>query len=267
MKRQYRAELAPWIVLLAVLTLAAPPLLAQEATGDTATETPSPTVTTGDQPVEQEIVEIRHADPSEIRRVLLVFPLHVPSHESLGLITLRGARADLDAAVAVARRLDVPRAQSPSDEVVAHVLRGSRAGGAGGEGGARGEVTPGLTDVAEQLRNVFGFRRVELLDTLVVRAADRAAGQVKGFLSRDGSPVGYRFGFNRLDLLAQQAAEGDRQVRLNGLVFETDSAGGDVRLVTDLEVREGQKAVVGKAASGREQSESLIVVVEIRVLD
>jgi hypothetical protein len=166
--------------------------------------------------------------------------------------------------VAVARRLDVPRAQSPSVEVVAHVLRGSRAGGAGAEGG---EVTPGLTDVAEQLRNVFGFRRVELLDTLVVRAADRAAGQVKGFLSRDGSPVGYRFGFNRLDLLAQQAAEGDRQVRLNGLVFETDSAGGDVRLVTDLEVREGQKAVVGKAASGREQSESLIVVVEIRVLD
>lgn len=261
MKRPYRAEFAPWIVLLAVLTLFAPPLLAQEATEETEIEEVGPAVGVAGQPVEQEIVEIRHADPSEIARVLHVFPLQVRAHESLGLITLKGVRADLDAAAAVARNLDVPRQKSPSVEVVAHVLRGSRAGDEGGE------VTPALADVAEQLRNVFGFRRVDLLDSLVVRAADRAAGQVKGSLSRDGSPVGYRFGFNRLDLLDHEGADGGRQARLNGLVFETDSAGGDVRLVTDLEVREGQKAVVGKAASGREQNESLIVVVEIRVLD
>jgi hypothetical protein len=261
MKRQYRVEFAPWIVLLAVLTLAAPPLLAQEATEDAEAEAAVPTMTTAGQPADQEIVEIHHADPAEIARVLHVFPLHVMAHEALGLITLRGARADLDAAVAVARRLDVPREQSPSVEVVAHVLHGSRGGAEGGE------VPPGLTDVADQLRNVFGFRRVELLDSLVVRTADRAAGQVAGFLTRGGTAVGYRFGFNRLELLAQPSPDGDRQARLRGLVFETNSAGGDVRLVTDLEIREGQQAVVGKASSGGEQNESLIVVVEIRVLE
>lgn len=260
MKKPFRVEVILSLLVALTLTLAAPPLAAQEGSEEAGTEEADLAASQAG-PVEQEIVEIEHADPSEIRRVLHVFPLQVTSHESLGLITLRGARADLDAAVAVARRLDVPRERSPSVEVVAHVLHGSRAGA------DRGEVPPALADVAEQLRNVFGFRRVDLLDSLVVRAADRAAGEVRGSLSRDGTAVGYRFGFNRLELVAQPAADGDRRARLRGLVFETDSAGGDVRLVTDLEVREGQQAVVGKAASGRETNESLIVVVEVRVLE
>lgn len=212
--------------------------------------------------IEQEIVEIEHADPAQLANVLNVFPIQVQAHPELGLLTLRGTRADLDAAVAAARRLDVPRERSPSVEVVAHVLRASRAGGSGGE------VPAALADVAEQLRDLFGFRDVRLLESLVVRAADRAAGQVKGHFAAGagGDAVGYRFGFNRLGLLSESSGDGERRVRLDGLVFETVGP-GDVRLVTDLEVREGQQAVVGKASSGRESDESLIVVVEVRVVD
>lgn len=259
--KPHRAEYASVLLAALALTLVTTPAAAQEDPEDVRTEAASFPATADAPDIEQEIVEIEHVDPSEIRRVLQVFPLHVTSHESLGLITLRGARGDLDAAVEVARRLDVPRERSPSVEVVAHVLHGSRIGA------DRGEVPTALADVADQLRNVFGFRRVDLLDSLLVRASDRAAGQVKGFLAQDAEPVGYRFGFNRLELLSEAGSGAERQVRLDGLVFETDSAGGDVRLVTDLEVREGQQAVVGKAASGREANESLIVVVEVRVVD
>lgn len=255
--KPYLAEPTPSfrIVALAALLFTLPlagPLSAQDEAG-----VPSA------PPVEQEIVEIEHADPGQLANVLNVFPIRVQAHPELGLLTLKGSRADLDAAVAAARRLDVPRERSPSVEVVAHVLQASRSGGSGGE------VPAALADVAGQLRDLFGFRDVRLLDSLVVRAADRAAGQVVGHFAggTDGPSVGYRFGFNRLGLLAASSADAGRSVRLDGLIFETDGPGGDVRLVTDLEVREGQQAVVGKASSGRETDESLIVVVEVRVVD
>lgn len=253
--KPYRVEPTPSFrsVALAALLFTLPlagPLSAQDEA-----EVPSA------PPVEQEIVEIEHADPGQLANVLNVFPIRVQAHPELGLLTLKGSRADLDAAVAAARRLDVPRERSPSVEVVAHVLQATRSGGSGGE------VPAALADVAGQLRDLFGFRDVRLLDSLVVRAADRAAGQVSGFFGAGGSPIGYRFGFNRLGLLTASSADGERSVRLDGLVFDTDGPGGDVRLVTDLEIREGQQAVVGKASSGRETDESLIVVVEVRVVD
>ena len=268
MNRPYRADKKhslPALLGLLALLLAAPfaatPARAQdavEADGSPGADFERAELSGA---VEQEIVEVKHADPEDLAQVLRVFPLRVLAHEEMRLITLKGARADLDAAVAAARRLDVPRERSPGVEVLAHILQASRSGEAGGQAG------PALAGVTEQLKNVFGFARVDLVDTLIVRAADRAAGQVKGTFSPAGSPVAYRFGFNRLNLVEATDADGPREVRLDGLLFETDSAGGDVRLVTDLEVREGQQAVVGKAASGRDGGESLIVVVEVRVLD
>ncbi len=258
--KPYRAESQPSFRIAALAALLFTLPLAAPLSAQDAAEVPSA------PRVEQEIVEIEHADPAKLANVLNVFPVHVQAHPELGLLTLKGNRADLDAAVAAARRLDVPRERSPSVEVVAHVLRASRTGGTGGSGG---EVPAALADVAGQLRDLFGFRDVGLLDSLVVRAADRAAGQVVGFFAggAGGSPIGYRFGFNRLGLLTESSSDGERSVRLDGLIFETDGPGGDVRLVTDLEVREGQQAVVGKASSGREVEESLIVVVEVRVVD
>lgn len=265
--KPYRAEsksLLPAALaaaLLVLLSWTAAPLAAQDETEDVRAEA-STRAAAQSGPVEQEMVEVEHADPQRLAQVLRIFPVHVQAHPEFGLLTLRGSRADLDAAVAAARRLDVPGERSPSVEVVAHVLQASRAGS------ARGTVPAGLAEVADQLRNVFGFQEVVLLDSLIVRASDRSASEIRGTLSTGQGPsFGYRFGFNRLSLVAPAADEGGREVHLDGLVFETDSPGGDVRLVTDLEVREGQKAVVGKAPSGRTPDESLILVMEVRVLE
>lgn len=272
--RPYRADVVAVAACLAVLAavLLPPPARAQEP----EPETQAPAAAAEGPDLTQEIVEIENADPEALARVLRVFRVHVQAHPELGLITLKGSEEDVAVAVAAARRLDVPAERTVSVELVAHVL------GASKERELSGGVPPSLEDVARQLREVFDYRGVRLVDSLILRARDRGAAKVSGVMSSGpgASSIPYELGINRITVVDG----GDsREVRLDGLLFEalvgpldpparTDDPNRPrvrsdvVRLVTDLDVREGQKAVVGKAASGGEGREALILVIEARVM-
>jgi hypothetical protein len=254
------------LALALALAACAAPATAQE-TGETREEARSAPHR------DQRIVEVKHADPSALARVLSVFPVHVQAHPDLGLLTIRGGPEDVAAAAEAAARLDLPPAPTRSIEIVAHVL------GASKTEDLPGGVPAGLEEVARQLREVFGYRGVELVDSVALRVRDRAEGQVTGVMAAGPTQetIPYEIGFNRVSV----ANGGEAEVRIDGLRFEAQvklrvkSSGAPdgfvihshtVRLVTDVEVQEGQKAVVGKAAAGAE-SQGLILVLEARVLD
>jgi len=217
------------------------------------------------------IVPIEHANPQEVANVIRVFGVHVVAHPDLGLVTIQGPREAVEAARAAALKLDVPPAPTKSIQVIAYVLDASKTGP------LSGGVPAGLEGVARQLEEVFGYQGVELIDTVAVRVLDGSGGEVTGTLpSSDSRPtMDYRFGFNKAQLL-----QGERpSVRLGGLLFsavktplETTTDGksqraeGVVRLQSDVEVRTGQKAVVGKAAAAGAGA-GLILVLEVQVLD
>jgi hypothetical protein len=222
----------------------------------------------------QEIVEVRHADPEALAAVLRVFPTSVQAHTEMGLVTIRGTAEDVATTVAAARSLDVPPKPASSIEVTAHIL------GASKTSELAGAVPAHLEEVAGQLRQVFGYRGVELVDSVSVRVRDHGDAAVSGALSQEGDrePSPYRLGFNRALVVSGQDA---RSIRLDGLLFEarlvrwraatSDGEPGrfvssEVNLTTDVEVREGQKAVVGKAATPGDR-DSLILVVEAKVID
>jgi len=221
----------------------------------------------------QEIVEVRHADPEALAAVLRVFPTSVQAHTEMGLVTIRGTAEDVATTVAAARSLDVPPKPASSIEVTAHIL------GASKTSELAGAVPAHLEEVAGQLRQVFGYRGVELVDSVSVRVRDHGDAAVSGALSQeDREPSPYRLGFNRALVVSGQEA---RSIRLDGLLFEarlvrwraatSDGEPGhfvssEVNLTTDVEVREGQKAVVGKAATPGDR-DSLILVVEAKVID
>jgi hypothetical protein len=255
------------LALALALAACVAPATAQE-TGETREEARS-----APQARDQRIVEVKHADPSALARVLSVFPVHVQAHPDLGLLTIRGGPEDVAAAAEAAARLDLPPAPTRSIEIVAHVL------GASKTEDLPGGVPAGLEEVARQLREVFGYRGVELVDSVALRVRDRAEGQVTGVMAAGPTQetIPYEIGFNRVSV----ANGGEAEVRIDGLRFEAQvklrvkSSGAPdgfvihshtVRLVTDVEVQEGQKAVVGKAAAGAE-SQGLILVLEARVLD
>lgn len=217
------------------------------------------------------IVELRHADPAEIAKVINVFSVHAEPHQKLGLVTIRGSKDAVESAEAAAHQLDRPPEPTQNISVTVYVLGASKVRP------LEGSVPDGLSAVAEQLRQVFGFEGVELIDTLALRVLDHGAGQLTGTLrgSGDDGTTPYQFGVNEISVVP-----GERpSVRFDGVLFEahTPSAGPPppegarvqrdlTRLVTDLEVRTGQKAVVGKAASAA-ASEGLILVVEAEILE
>lgn len=263
-----RQSAARFVPIAAAAVLAA--LLAAPAASGQEPEAPE----AGSGRTVQEIVEVEHADPEALAAVLRVFPSHVLAHPQMGLITIRGNPEDVAAAVAAARLLDVPPQPTRSVEVTAHILGASR------KAELSGAVPSHLEEVARQLRQVFGYRGVELVDSVSIRVRDAGDAGVSGTLSQAGAgePSPYRLGFNRAAVLSGQET---RSIRLDGLHFEArlihwraatpegepgHFVNSEVNLTTDVEVREGQKAVVGKAATDGER-DSLILVVEAKVLD
>lgn len=248
------------LIALALAAVAGPGLQAQDQPASDATE------------LSQAIVEIRHADPTELDDVLRVFGIHAQAHPDLKLITLQGPPDAVAAAKAAAASLDRPPAPSKNVEVIGYVLEASK------EHALQGGVPAALDDVAGQLRDVFGFQGVELVDTLLLTVLDGTEGEVSGTFpaSNDRYQTPYRFGFNRADVIP-----GDRPgVRLRGLLFESQAfapedesdgqeliGGSRTRLQTNVEVRIGQKAVVGKAASVNRRAGTTILVIEVRVIE
>ncbi len=257
MKRAFESTHSPLIILaLAILTLLGPASAAgQEPEVDRA----------------EAIVELEHADPGDVADVINVFAVQAQPHRDLGLVTIRGSQKAVEAAKAAALQLDRPPKPTQNISVTVYVLGASKVRS------LEGSVPDGLKDVAEQLRQVFGFEGVELIDTLALRVLDHGAGQLTGTLhgSGDHGSTPYQFGVNEISVVP-----GERpSVRFDGVLFEahTPSEGPappegarvqrDItRLITDLEVRTGQKAVVGKAASAA-ASEGLILVVEAEILE
>lgn len=220
------------------------------------------------------IVPIEHADPKDVADVIRVFGVHAVAHPDLGLITIQGNRHGVDAARAAAVALDKPPAPTKSVQVIAYVLDASKTEDLAG--GVPDELQP----VARQLREIFGYRSVELIDTLAIRPLDGAGGQVVGTLpATDGRPaMPYRLGFNHAIVVQAEDGAGESvqlkgftfTARTSGLPSESGESAQDLesvsRLDTDLEVRAGQKAVVGKAATaGKHQG--LILVIAASVLE
>lgn len=264
--KPYRAEI---LCIVLVAALAASPFTRPAAAQETRAE---------NEPGghAQRIVEVQHADPDQLAKVLRVFRVGVRSHAEMGLITIEGGPADVAAAAEAAARLDVPPEPTRSIELTAYIL------GASKSRDLQGSVPPALEEVARQLREVFGYRSVDLVDVLLLRVRDRGEGMVRGVLSGPAEGVPYRLGLNKA-FLADGADGG--AVRIDGLIFEasTPSDGrvepGEAEdaqtpyhkgflttLVTDVDVQVGQKAVVGKAATSG-MREGLILVLEARILD
>ncbi len=263
----------------ALLVAFGPPAAAgqEPPSPEAPTQAGTPTQDAG-QPLGQEIVRIEHAKVEDLPPVLRIFHVHAEAHPSLGILTLDGPADLVAAAAAAARQLDVAPAPTPSLDVTVYVLGVSKSKALGGT------VPAELEEVAHQLETVFGFKGVDLIDSMAVRALDRGRGGVQGILAAgDGVPaLPYRFGFNRAELVPREGAE--PSIRLTGFLFEAatprlladlrsslldpQNPPGDFRteLTTDLEVRAGQTAVVGRAATagGRD---GLVLVVRARVVE
>ncbi|MBI4915110.1 MAG: hypothetical protein HY825_04625 [Acidobacteria bacterium] len=167
-------------------------------------------------------------------------------------------------------RLDVAPPVAPSLELTFHILRAGVAEGGGGS------LPADLEGVAKQVRSVFAVTTVSLVETAMLRTSagqhGRLGGRVKPWAQRiDQAEYSISFG----EIQITEDAKG-RSVRLPNLGFDLSiiviSSDGKARwntkvnLDTSIDVREGQKAVVGKASVDR-TDDTILLVVTARTVD
>ncbi len=126
-----------------------------------------------------------------------------------------------------------------------------------------------LAGVAKQVKGLFGYPSLRLMDSLQVRARDGMRGEATGMMGKaqGNNPNQY---YLRFDEVLVQGSEKAHSIKLSRLRFGTKILIGsqylDMGLTTDVDFREGQKIVIGKSSLDSSGT-PFFVVVTGRVVD
>jgi Bacterial type II/III secretion system short domain len=211
------------------------------------------------------IFQVKYANVNQLARVFNAFGAIINADPGLNVISVRAPKEVLAAIEESIQRLDVPPAASRNIDLTAYLLIGSMRE-------APTDNPPSELDpVVKQLKAVFNYKGFRLLDTLVMRVREQTGGNVHGSVASPVNdvrqPIPYDFHINSVSISSEGAA---RVVRINNLNFTLHvphpSGHFEVGVQTDIDVREGQKAVVGKANIDNADN-ALILVLTAKVIE
>ncbi len=189
------------------------------------------------------VIELKNADGREVSQALsLAFGRNLSWTKDT--VIVQGQPEMVGKAEAAIKALDVP---TPNVELTVQLLRGSN----GDQGDAK--IPTDLEATVRQLRGVFAYKNYRLLETQVLRARSNDRNQrVEASGSLPGGDT--RFQFSTVASVKPGAAP--RLVHLDSLNLDirfpvmTDSKTiqyANAGINASLDVREGQKTVIGKA--------------------
>ena len=196
---------------------------------------------------------LSYVDAVDMLDVVRMLEVQATVQKEHNALVLRAPDGRLKVALEALEALDKPL--GPTLELRGYILAASK----DGEDDALPED---VAAASSRLAELFGYDGFRLLDTVFVRAREGSEAWVVGGLSVDGSErAPYSFGFRKGKVIPPFEEGGKLQIRLDRLTF---SQKGQERLVTNVEVDEGQTVVVGKARlEGIEAALILVIKIEI----
>ena len=233
---------------------------------------PSPAQTQPDGPTERvfksRIFEVKYRDPNSLLNA--VYQLGsgfkgsaMSANTEFKTLTVRDFPENLAAVEEALKRLDVPAAPRPSIELRMHVLIASNAGGAGAEAPAD------LKDVLTQLRSTLNYRNYELAASIVQRLTEttrplQGTGVAELPSTNPGTPnlsMPYEYHINNVSLL--QNATGAASVQIAEFSFVSRGEKENAKVQTALNLRDGEKFVVGTATL---RNRALVIVLTAKLI-
>jgi hypothetical protein len=223
------------------------------------------------------VIKLRNRDLlNAFQRILQQFQINVTTSEDLGVIVLSGSPEGVAAAEDAIARFDRPTAATAVPRnlsFTAHLLVGRH------QESATQRLPAELAPVIEQFRGVFAYKGYELLDTLAIRVAESRRGDstVEGVVRWPaGTTMPARTHLRIADPRITAEDEKGRSIRIPKLTLKVDlpvqvraesKEAVEYRttyIETGLDIREGQKVVVGKASFDG-GNEALILVLKVDV--
>jgi hypothetical protein len=248
--------------LAAVAFLALLPLTAQK---EKASEEATNAGASQNWPVK--IFQVRYANVYQLAKVFNAFGAVINADNDPKVLSVRAPQEVLAAIEESLKRLDVP--QPPARNIVldAYLLVASMHG-------STENIPSELEPVVQQLKSVFKYHGFRLLATSSLRTRDGHGGQTNGVLPSvlEGSmPTNYDFHVGSTTITSDSK---ERVIRIDDMRLglrvqvksEIDLQYHEVHINTSIDIREGQKVVVGKANIDNADN-ALILVLTAKVIE
>jgi hypothetical protein len=233
------------------LLLMALPLAAQE---EKKAEAPAP-------PTVQKLFVLKYADPQEVSNLLRVFHASIVPNRDMRVLAVDAAQSTMAAIEDAIKRLDVPSAAATNVDLTVYLVVGRE-----GESPAGSSALPkDLDSVVTQLKNAFAFKSYSLMDVLALRTR---TGQAVSSTSSGGSmptvqggpkPVTTAFRVRSTSIGSDGAT-----IHITDLNAHIETPVSTVALGTDIDIKEGQKVVIGRL--GISKDEALFLVMTVKIL-
>ena len=199
-------------------------------------------------PEVQKLVEVKHVQPTQQLRNLFDVRGVRMSDPVGGYIALRGSKDAVAAAEEVLHKMDVEKPAQDVEITGWLVIESAH---------ESDPVPEELAPVVKQLRAAFGYSNLRLLTSFTLRT--RAGGS-----GNTGGPIGpgfYNFSTSRVDVSGEAA--GAHKLHLMAVHFDCSKS----NLMTDVDLAEGQKVVIGKTSMSYGSTPApLILVLSARVV-
>ena len=218
------------------------------------------------------VVQLKYIHPDSTNAVLSVLSANMVRYQADGnlrIVALSGPAELVEAMEAAIKKLDVPAPAAKNIELTFHMLLA-------GPQGDSGTVPPELSGVVQQLRNVFGLKSFRVLETAAIRSREGKPADTNGSMAPVSSKVEASASYHlTVKNVAVSSSDKGANVRLDGLRFTArlpylvppaNYQFAESGIATDIDVREGQKVVVGKLSIDN-ASQSIFLVVTAKVVD
>jgi len=188
------------------------------------------------KPDVQRIFELQYVEAGEVKMLLSALNATISPVNNLRMIAVRGSKETVDVIEQALKKIDVPRPAKMNIEFTGYMIVASTKS-------TETVDIPDLAPVIKQLKSLFPYKGYRITETFFLRSRDGDNGRASGFIVDSVAQTrnSYAFSFSGASLTA------DRQIRMNNVVLEVKTPAGELGFRTQLDIREGQKVVVGKS--------------------
>ncbi len=220
------------------------------------TAAPPPPAQTPDLPRQQRVFMLKYADARNVAGVLDVFGYGIKADRELHVVAVSAPAAAMAAIEDAVKRLDVPAAAPKDVDLIVYMIAASE------QASADGSLPSELQPVADEVKKIFSYKSFRLLDSILLRTQPGNRASADGVIQTGGESK-TSYSFNVQPSTVTEDPQG-RLIRLDNLSLILHLPGDrQAAIRTEITVREGQRAVVGKSNMGLGQSLILVVTAKV----
>jgi len=213
------------------------------------------------------LYQLKYVDPNSLSSLLQFAARHVTANQQLHALTIEANKDRIPEIEEMIRRFDVPPPAVQNVEVTIYLLSALAQPSASA-------LPAELESVVKQLKGMFSYKGYQLIDTQVIRTRAGQGGDASGVVDNASKSEIKTISQVKFRSASPSTDDKGRVIRIDnlrvGLKVPVISEGKvqylDTGLVTDVDIREGQKVVVGKANMDGSDRAS-IVVLTAKVVD